>query len=217
MSVWCECCVLLCRGLSDRLITLSEESYRMWRVVVCDQETSKNEETKAHYRAVKIQPKWFVTPGKQTNKLLRSKTLSVYAYTFDWVTNFYIPLKLCDNISEVILQLCPQMIHFLKSNLIFHCFCLNVATFRTYSHIYIYIYIYTYICECLRNLVVTFSNIRIYCVCQMWTLALRLKRVSVERRVPETWQVTHLAVLFVVKSRYGVIHLALCILLHQWP
>jgi hypothetical protein len=35
---------------------------------VCDQETSKNEEAKARYRAVKIQPQWVVTPGKQTNK-----------------------------------------------------------------------------------------------------------------------------------------------------
>jgi len=39
----------------------------MWRVVVCDQETSKNEEAKARYRAVKIQPQWVVTPEKQTN------------------------------------------------------------------------------------------------------------------------------------------------------
>jgi len=35
---------------------------------VCDQETSNNEEAKARYRAVKIQPQWVVTPGKQTNK-----------------------------------------------------------------------------------------------------------------------------------------------------
>jgi uncharacterized membrane protein len=34
---------------------------------VCDQETSKNEEAKARYRAVKIHPQWVVTPGKQTN------------------------------------------------------------------------------------------------------------------------------------------------------
>jgi hypothetical protein len=27
-----------------------------------------NEEAKARYRAVKIQPQWVVTPGKQTNK-----------------------------------------------------------------------------------------------------------------------------------------------------
>jgi hypothetical protein len=28
----------------------------------------KNKEAKARYRAVKIQPQWVVTPGKQTNK-----------------------------------------------------------------------------------------------------------------------------------------------------
>jgi hypothetical protein len=36
---------------------------------MCDQETSKNEEAKARYRAVKIQPQWVVKPGKQTNML----------------------------------------------------------------------------------------------------------------------------------------------------
>ena len=41
MSVCCECCVLSGRGLCDELITRPEESYRMWCVVVCDQETSK--------------------------------------------------------------------------------------------------------------------------------------------------------------------------------
>jgi hypothetical protein len=35
---------------------------------VCDQETSKNEETKARYRAVENTTKRVVTPGKQTNK-----------------------------------------------------------------------------------------------------------------------------------------------------
>jgi len=33
--------VLSGRGLCDGLITRPEESYRLWRVVVCDQETSK--------------------------------------------------------------------------------------------------------------------------------------------------------------------------------
>ena len=37
----CECCVLSGRGLCDGLIIRSEESYRLWRVVVCDQETSQ--------------------------------------------------------------------------------------------------------------------------------------------------------------------------------
>jgi hypothetical protein len=40
MFVCCECCVLSGRGLCDGLITHPEESYRLWRVVVCDQETS---------------------------------------------------------------------------------------------------------------------------------------------------------------------------------
>jgi len=40
MFVCCECCVLSSRGLCDGLITRPEESYRLWRVVVCDQETS---------------------------------------------------------------------------------------------------------------------------------------------------------------------------------
>jgi len=41
MSVCCECCVLLGRGLCDELITRPEESYRLWCVVVCDLETSR--------------------------------------------------------------------------------------------------------------------------------------------------------------------------------
>jgi hypothetical protein len=34
------CCVLSGRSLCDELVTRPEESYRLWRVVVCDQETS---------------------------------------------------------------------------------------------------------------------------------------------------------------------------------
>jgi hypothetical protein len=55
MSVCCECCVLSGIGLCDGLITHPEESYQLWHVVVCDQETSQNKEAKASYRAVKIQ------------------------------------------------------------------------------------------------------------------------------------------------------------------
>jgi len=35
------------RGLCDGLITRPEESYRLWRVVVCDLETSKTKRLKA--------------------------------------------------------------------------------------------------------------------------------------------------------------------------
>jgi len=41
MFVCFECCVLSGRGLCDELITRPEESYRLWCVVVCDQETSR--------------------------------------------------------------------------------------------------------------------------------------------------------------------------------
>jgi hypothetical protein len=44
MDVCRECCVLSGRGLCDELINRPEESYRMWRVVLCDQETSCDEE-----------------------------------------------------------------------------------------------------------------------------------------------------------------------------
>jgi hypothetical protein len=45
--VCCECCVLSGSGLCDRLITRPQESYRMWCVVVCDQETSKTSRLKS--------------------------------------------------------------------------------------------------------------------------------------------------------------------------
>jgi len=41
MDVCCDCCVLSGNGLCDELITLLEESYRLWCVVVCDLETTK--------------------------------------------------------------------------------------------------------------------------------------------------------------------------------
>jgi len=46
MFVCCECCVLSGRDLCDGLITRPGESYRLWRVVVCDQETQKTRSLK---------------------------------------------------------------------------------------------------------------------------------------------------------------------------
>jgi hypothetical protein len=62
--------VLSSRGLCDGLITRPEESYRLWRVVVCDQETWNSRRLKPATGLWKIQPKWVVTPRKQTNKQL---------------------------------------------------------------------------------------------------------------------------------------------------
>jgi len=69
MFVCCECCVLLNRDLCDGLITRPEESYRLWRVVVYDQETSETRRLKPATGLWKIQTQWVVAPGKQTNKL----------------------------------------------------------------------------------------------------------------------------------------------------
>jgi hypothetical protein len=65
MFVCCECCVLSGRGLCDGLITRPEESYRLWRVVVCDQGTSNSRRLKPATGLWKIQPQRVVTPRKQ--------------------------------------------------------------------------------------------------------------------------------------------------------
>jgi len=46
MFVCCGCCMLSGRGLCDGLITRPGVSYRLWRVVVCDEETSKTRKLK---------------------------------------------------------------------------------------------------------------------------------------------------------------------------
>ena len=56
MFVCCECCVLSGRGLCDELITRPEESYRLWRVAVCDQETSYTRRIQPRQSAVKYKP-----------------------------------------------------------------------------------------------------------------------------------------------------------------
>jgi hypothetical protein len=65
MFVCCECCVLSGRGLCDGLITRPGVLPTVARCCVWSRNL-ENEETKARYRAVKIQPQWVVTPGKQT-------------------------------------------------------------------------------------------------------------------------------------------------------
>jgi hypothetical protein len=72
LFVCCECCVLSGGGLCDGLITRPERSYRLWRVVLCDQETSKTRRLKPATGLWKIQPQWVVTSRKQTNKQHKS-------------------------------------------------------------------------------------------------------------------------------------------------
>jgi hypothetical protein len=68
MFVCCECCVLSGRGLYDGLITRPHEYYRLWRVVVCDQETSKTRRLKARYRDVENKPTMSCNARKTNNK-----------------------------------------------------------------------------------------------------------------------------------------------------
>jgi hypothetical protein len=64
MFVCCEYCVLSVRGLCDELITLPEESYRLWCVVVYDLENLMNEEamirvgSQRHRKKIFFKYKW---------------------------------------------------------------------------------------------------------------------------------------------------------------
>ena len=107
MFVCCVCCVLSGRGLCDGLITRPEKSYRLWRVVVCDQETSKTRRLKPATGPWKIQPQWIVTPRKKTvwkrgfgerlfqRNLLVAHGLRIYIYRFCTPTQNTLALCAC--------------------------------------------------------------------------------------------------------------------------
>jgi hypothetical protein len=66
MFVCSECCVLSGRSLCDGLITRPEECYRLWRVVVCDHETSKTRRPKPATRLWKYNHELQRQENKQT-------------------------------------------------------------------------------------------------------------------------------------------------------
>jgi hypothetical protein len=87
MFVCCECRVLSGRDLCDGLITRPEESYRLWYVVVCDQETSKTRRLKPATGLWKIQPQRVVTPGNcdiRTSWPVRSAEKTSYLRVYTW-------------------------------------------------------------------------------------------------------------------------------------
>ena len=55
------------RGLCDELITRPEESCRLWRVVVCDLETSK-EEAKSPLKGYEYKPTMGCDAERKKNK-----------------------------------------------------------------------------------------------------------------------------------------------------
>ena len=63
------------RGLCDELIIRSGESYRLWRVVVCDQETSY---ARSPLEGCKIQPPMgVVAPGDKKSHVFRKRVMEV--------------------------------------------------------------------------------------------------------------------------------------------
>jgi len=62
IDVCCVCCVVSGRGHCDGLITRPEDSYRLWRVVVCDQETSNARRLKPTRGLQNTNPQWVVAP-----------------------------------------------------------------------------------------------------------------------------------------------------------
>ena len=88
MFVCCECCVLSGRDLCEGLITRPEDSYRLWRVNGCDQETSNTRRLKPATGLWKIQPQWIVTPRKQTattNQFQWVRASAKEGFKFFWV------------------------------------------------------------------------------------------------------------------------------------
>jgi len=76
MSVCCECCVLSGRGLCDAIITLPEESYRLWCVVVCDLETSRKWEGHG--------PRWAAAPRGDAGGCDHPRCILLYSLLLSW-------------------------------------------------------------------------------------------------------------------------------------
>ena len=67
--------------LCDGLITRPEESYRLWRVVVCDQETSRMRRLKARYGAVENT----TTMGCNAKKTKNNKQHEIINWKANWI------------------------------------------------------------------------------------------------------------------------------------
>jgi hypothetical protein len=72
------CCVLSGRGLCDDLITRSEESYRLWLVVVCDHEPS---ERGGHSPPWSAEPEKIILQRTQSFVVIKTGLLVVFIAT----------------------------------------------------------------------------------------------------------------------------------------
>jgi len=69
--------VLSGRGVCDGLIIRSEDSYRLWRVAVCDQETSYARRLKPDRGLWNTNPQWVVAPGEKKYIYIYDSKLAV--------------------------------------------------------------------------------------------------------------------------------------------
>jgi hypothetical protein len=101
MTVCCDGCVLSGRGLYDGLITRPEDSYRLWRVVVSDQETSKTRRLKP---ATGL---WKYTQGCNARKTqIYSQTVWIIVRPFVNLCSWYSVVKHYMVINFIFIFLC---------------------------------------------------------------------------------------------------------------
>jgi hypothetical protein len=81
MSVCCEWTVLSGRGLCDELITRPEESYRLWRVVVCDQETSWMRRPRPAFGCRTMRNKQHITCSYRSKNISKTRPVWNTAWT----------------------------------------------------------------------------------------------------------------------------------------
>jgi len=95
MFVCCECRVLSSRGLGDGLITRPGESYRLWRVVVCDEETSQARRLKPATGLWKIQPQGCnARKTTTTTTTYDTQLVHLLVYNTQWIKT-YVHIFLC--------------------------------------------------------------------------------------------------------------------------
>jgi hypothetical protein len=110
------CCVLYCvlsgRGLCDELITRPDESYRLWRFVVCDQETS------------------WATEGHSLRWAAQPEKMNVHIWTV------FVPLKIATSLVPILVIFFVTLLWPIIYVVIY---CFLTLTFSNYMTTYFFI------------------------------------------------------------------------------
>jgi hypothetical protein len=89
------CCVLSGRCLCDELITRPEESYRLWRFVVCNQETSWKKSHSPRWAAVPKNAKIIKANPYKGQYVFQSKLSVVLRFSREDITKFLVERNSC--------------------------------------------------------------------------------------------------------------------------